>query len=285
MAEPNREQEHKDNLHPDPNKALEGNRAIAALAMRGANPRQKAIVYCCYGGITAVILVLSVPPYEASKQIVAVGLLMLFLLIMARFVGVRYTRLSAQQPPQKLRRTVRLSQPMVNHVRSLLDDARKIAYDFLKGTNPELLDHQVRANIFFPEYDPVDPTRYRLRIYPGLHVMMEHSPELNITLDPGQGLTGNVFTSGQNRVTQRLASGSRDWDRIFAITDDLAAVIHPDLQWIISIVLEGQDGAPIGVMNVDGLQHQFPIDVLYKCVGILTIQGIIISEFVSNALT
>src|ERR1022692_3454212 len=62
------------------------NRFIAALAMKGANPPQRIIVYVCYGIIALGLAILAAPPYETIKQLGALGLLLVALLAVAILV-------------------------------------------------------------------------------------------------------------------------------------------------------------------------------------------------------
>lgn len=289
---PEGEQEHKRKKiwRADINEALRSNRVIAALAMRGATPLQRIVVYICYGVISLGLILLCVPPYQAWKQILGLVLIMVFLGIVLFRVVLRYKDLS-KPPPESItpggqQKPPRLSISELKHerLRKILEETRKAACEFLESKNPALSDEDVRANIFFPEYDSSGkPNKYKLTIYPGLHLKMDRQRELNIAFKPKQGVTGNVFASGRARVAQRLPSGTGDWDNIYNITDDLAAIIHPELKWITSMPLKSGGSRPIGVMNVDGLRHQFPIDILYECMGKLTSNVIIMSQVIISS--
>jgi hypothetical protein len=41
-------------------------------------------------------------------------------------------------------------------------------------------------------------------------------------------------------------------------------------------------GKPMGVVNVDGLQYQFPIDTLYECMGKLTTNVVVMSSVLAS---
>lgn len=265
---------------------IKSNTYIAALAMRGAVPFQRLLVYVCYGIILIILLVLLIPPYESLKQLIAMSVGVLTLFISGMMVLRRYNELSqgtakpTPTPQASSPRSVGVSQVVREQARKVLEEARTTAYEFLKTKNPGLALAQIRANIFFPEYGESGKANdYKLKIFPGLHINMDRPREREISFEPGQGATGNVFKSGQSRVTQRLGanevqSGGGGWDLVFNITDELAAIIHPELKWIISMPLKGEDGKPIGVMNVDGLTHEFIVDVLYDCVGKLTMYAV-----------
>ncbi|MBA7648687.1 hypothetical protein ES703_56475 [subsurface metagenome] len=272
-----------------PDKAIKSNAAIAALAMKGATPFQRIVVYCCYGVILLGGIILSVPPYEALKELLAFAFTIVFLGIVAVFVLVRYRDLSRVPPITPTTTTATPQwQPLptfkFEKLRTMLEETRKVAFEFLKSKSPELSDDDVRANIFYPEYDSSGkPDKYTLKIYPGLHCKMDYGPELQITFKPEQGATGRVFASEKACVAQRLSSDSGDWDDTFNVTDDLAKIIHPDLKWVISMPLKGTGNKPIGVMNVDGLKHHFPIDALYECMVKLTSNVIIMGHVVVSS--
>jgi hypothetical protein len=253
--------------------AIKENAAIAALAMQGADPWQRVIVYLFYGIILITILYLTSPPY-ATDKFKALVLVVPFLVVTAIFVIVRYKKLSSgEQVTSSGPKTIQLSAVVSDRVRIILEDFRKQAHAFLKTKDPTLSDNEVRANIFFPEYGNSKKwDDYVLKIRFLLHLNMEE-PEIGITLCPGQGVTDKVFQTGEAQTAKRMKSDSAvggDWDKVYHITDELAAVIHPDLKWIISMPIKGQTGPCIGVMNVDGLVHEFKTDTLVDCAGRLT---------------
>lgn len=258
--------------------AIESNEKIAALVMKGAKTWQKIIVYCCYGIVLAGIIGLSTPPYEVQKQLGTLAMTVVPLVIVAVIVLRRYKSLS----PISLPSPWPLSEFKLQVARKQLEDTRKIAFDFLQSKEPALSDDDVRANVFYPEYDsPHKPKKHTLEIYPGLHCKMEHEDELRITFKPKQGATGQVFASGKPCVAKRLECDTGGWDGSYNITDDLAKIIHPDLKWIMSMPLKTGRSKPIGVMNVDGLKHDFSTDVLYDCmVRLLTNNVIVLSHLV-----
>jgi hypothetical protein len=261
--------------------AIAANKEIAALAMAGAEPWQKIIVYLCYGIILLALVYLCIPPY-ATDKFKALVLVVLLLIVTVYFVIVQYRKLSTtaeiphslpSQTPPPPPKTIRLSSVVSKDLRAVLAGFRKEAHAFLNTKNPNLLDENVRANIFFPEYGKLQQwDDYVLKIRPGLHLNMEE-PETGIILHPGQGVTDRVFQTGEPQVAKRLKPDSArrsDWDSVYQITDEVAAIIHPDLKSIISMPIKGQAGQYIGVMNLDGLIHDFKTDTLFDCAGRLT---------------
>jgi hypothetical protein len=262
--------------------AVSSNAAIAALAMKGATPGQKLVVYVCYGIILLGIVALGIPPYEQAKVFVALPCVLVALLAVSFWTLPRYRELGQGRDEP---RTIRLSDFMRDGIRDILENARREAFSFLQKLQPALSDEQIRANIFFPEYgSPGRWDDYTLKIWPGLHLKMERPEELGISLKPEQGLTGYVFHSGKSAVAQRLESKNAvgGWDKVYQISDELAAIIHPALKWIISMPLNGSDGKPFGVMNVDGLVHDFKLDMLYDCSKKLTIFAPLISAAIQG---
>jgi hypothetical protein len=248
---------------------------LAALAMEGGDVWQKFVVYTCYGLIVIAIIALIVPPYQTAKQLIISGGAVVLLFGAMIFVIKRYRALTGQEQQPQIPlpaapgpQNIPLSAVVHEKIQSTLEEARVTVRDFLRTTQPALNDDQVRANIFFPEYaNSTDWNNYILKIRPGLHLKMQRYDELQIELQPGQGLTGNVFNAGESTVALRLpaSTGMGGWDAKYHIIPKLAQIIHPDLQWIVSIPIKGADGKPIGVMNIDGLVHRFDIDTLYQC--------------------
>lgn len=288
----------KPSENPDPQlaaEALKGSAVLAALAMKGANPIQKTVVYILYVMNIPGILVLGIPPYTEQKQIGAFAILTLidfvcFLNVLRhykRLLGASSGRPSAGQQgivdPPKERKTLQLSDFTHQHIRSILDKARGDVLVQLRSKGyPDLTDDEIRANIFHPVYKPNGKSGdCHLRIYPGLHLKMTEEEELGIVLSPRQGATGRAFSTGQALVSQRLSSASPQtghWDATFNITPDLARIIHNDLMWIISMPLKGKNHEPVGVLNIDGLRKKVQIDPLYECLALLSGSAIIIGH-------
>lgn len=259
------------------------NAALAALAMKGGDPWQRLIVYLCYAISALGILVISVPPYETTKQLVALALVIVPLFVAVIFVFIRYRHFlgdgqSQTSIPPALPKRISLSSATRQAMFEVLEQARLLVWENLNQKKAALQDNQVRANIFFPDYENTGshPPEFILKIRPGMHINM-NEPEVGITLGPGQGLTGQVFRTGEPRVAQRQPSSETGWDEVYQITPELASIIHPDLKWIVSMPLKGGDGKSIGVMNIDGLRHQFSVDDLYECSRKLTQSAIVMA--------
>ncbi len=256
------------------------NRYVAALAMRGANPALKIIVYVCYGIIALGSLALVSPPYETAFKLGALGILVGALLIVAILVLIRYQALTQETPLPVRPAPVPPPVPGPRHLSSAdrrliletLDEAREAAQKFLSGYNANIKITQVRANVFLPEYTDNDAAKpCVLKIKPGLHQNMNRPKEIEIPLKPGQGATGRAFESSSSRVAIRLPSDQGGgWEAVFEITAALAEIIDPDLKWVISMPLMDGNRKPIGVMSVDGLVEEFTFDALNRCTVPLT---------------
>ncbi len=260
--------------------ALKTNATLAALAMKGADPWQRFVVYGCYLIAAIATLVVSLPPYEAAKQVACVCVIVVPLVTAIGFVLVRYRRLSGAEsghtdspPNPAASKDIKLGTATQERMFELLEEARKLVINTLWQKQPALEDRQIRANIFFPERRG---RGYVLKIRPGLHCQMSE-PELGITLKEGQGLTGRVILSGEPQVARRLDTEPTGWDTLYKLTPELAKIIHPDLKWIVSMPLKGGDNKPIGVMNIDGLTHDFEMDDLYACARKLTTLAILLA--------
>jgi hypothetical protein len=260
-------------------KVAQSSATLAALAMRGGDTWQKLVVYCCYLISAVAILVISLPPYETLKQLASLFGIVVPLFCASIFVMARYRRLTGEEvapqpapllppaPPPAAPTSVKLSSATRDRMFSVLEEARVLVRDRLQQKKATLEDKQVRANIFFPDYD--GSGNCSLKIRPGLHVHMTE-PELGIALGPGQGVTSHVLAYGEPRVAQRLPEAESGWDTTYQITPKLAAIINPQLRWIISMPLKMGESKPVGVMNIDGLVHQFSVDDLYECARNLT---------------
>ncbi|HKO43908.1 MAG TPA: hypothetical protein VJU84_11590 [Pyrinomonadaceae bacterium] len=53
--------------------AIQANKAIASLAMEGADPWQRIVVYASFGIILGSIIIVGLPPYTATKQLSVFG--------------------------------------------------------------------------------------------------------------------------------------------------------------------------------------------------------------------
>lgn len=261
---------------------------IAVFAMRGADPRLKFVVFACYGiAALGIILVVS-PPYDVLKQLVGAGLAMAFLLAAVVMVVLNYRNLTPAaangqhgEPAPRIAEPIEIPDATFRRVLDMLGDARSKARDFLLQTKPNLADGCIRANLFFPKYDPAGKRDdYVLKIWLGLHLKMDRESEINIEFKPGQGATGLVFESGRPRVAKKLDSEDGDWDEVFKITGNLAAIIHPDLKWIVSMPLKDDDEITIGVLNIDGICEDFDRDLLYECMVKVTDSAVIIHDLI-----
>ncbi len=268
-------------------KAILSNERVAALAMKGASTPARIVVYCAYAIALISLVALAIPPYEASKQLGVLVVVAVALVVIAggQKQRPRAPRFSEGSPPAGQLRTVQPSQIQLDVLRNVLEHSRRKAYEFLVANAPTLQDEQVRANVFVPVLEPSnDAEPSRLGIYPGLHFNMA-SPEIEIEFEFGQGATGTVYQTGRSLVAQRRQSAEGDWDAVYKMTPELAGIIHPELQWIISMPLKGTDGTPVGVLNIDGTGNPMPLDPLWACMSELTIFVISLGELIAKSAT
>jgi len=172
-----------------------------------------------------------------------------------------------------------ISADAIQALRSRLEAIRNAAFAWLsehyegQGVKPA----EVRANVFLPDFGQTASGDVCDLFMPDrLRVGMDGAPDENIRFRPRQGLTGLVFIEQQPRVAQSLASreGQDRWEEIYQLTPDQKRQIHPDLCWIVSFPLlipdRGQKRAG-GVLNVDGLVHQLPKNMLDQLMAHLSL--------------
>lgn len=251
--------------------AIRSNTVIAAILMKGAGRRQ-IVAYSCYATVLVGIVALAIPPYQTAKQLVVLAFVALFLITALILVARRYGELEQESVGRTtLPSLLPLPTYKADKLKTMLEETRKEAFEFLRRNDRKLSDTDVRANIFFPVCDAAGKLNgNKLRIYSVMYCNMDNPLERGITFKPKQGATGRVFADGQRRVVQRLQSTDGDWEATYNINRKLAALIHPDLKWIISMPLMAADRKPVGVVNVDGLRVQFPSDILSLCMRDLT---------------
>lgn len=156
-----------------------------------------------------------------------------------------------------------------------LEDICTAAFRWLaqRRSDIPLRPEQIRANIFLPDYTRPDAgMAFTLYMPDGLRFGMDHHPDEKITFRPGQGLTGLVFVKQQGRIAQTIETnaGRHEFDEVYHLTAEHKKEIHPDLRWIVSFPLtipEGDKRKATGVLNVDGLVHQFSEDDLDLLAG------------------
>jgi hypothetical protein len=246
--------------------------------MQGAPVPTRFVVYACYCVTAITLTVLAEPPYSDLKEIVLTIAAMAFLITAMVLVYKQYQLLSAhpddgQHPPPghspDAYEPRPLTHPQFDKLKAFLADAREKVFVNLQRLDAGLTDDDVRANIFVPCYlRDGDPSDFVLKIYPGLHLKMNDQREIGIPFRSGVGVTGKVYDTGIRRVAQRFPEAKGGgWESTYQITDELDAVIHKGLKWILSVPLKNVSGTVVGVLNVDGLRRQFSQDTLYDCMA------------------
>lgn len=254
---------------------LRQNRAVAALAMRGASAPMRIVIYALYAADALCVVAMYLLRKNPDQLLLALGAFLVFTLAILLFVVPRYARLGKRdkikpdparnqpKPVQLVGHTVQPEMDTMARLHEKLTRAREIASQAIRSRYSGVEDTDVRANMFFPTYGSVDG-EYVLKICPGLHLNMDRPKELKIALKPHQGLTGLVFRTGQPNVECRLDEGEQGlggWDDEFFMTQEVATLVHPDLQWIMSMPLK-MNGVVYGVVNIDGLRQKVNEDFL-----------------------
>lgn len=245
---------------------------LAALAMKDAPTGARILIFILYGIFGGCFFSLAIPPYDVIKQLFVLTFLIVSFIVlyimMTRYhkdVDSRPALRNAEQEPE-LREGAKISGLSLadyDDVLTVLKEARKKVFQCVNEKQGGVSLAEFRANIFLPEINE-DDIKYVLRIYPGLHVNMENGREREICFGPGEGLTGRVFEEGVPRVAERITSESTGWDSVYTLTDEQLSRIHPKLQWILSVPLKDGETS-VGVLNIDGLQDDAHVDVIYEC--------------------
>jgi predicted phosphodiesterase len=156
----------------------------------------------------------------------------------------------------------------VTELSKLLEEIRVRAFKLLKKHKGRLLNRHVRGNVFLLDYrQPHDGCAYTLYMPEELRKKMNYPPEWDIRFNPGQGATGLAFETGRQRISKRLSKQKGDWDSVFHLTDDLKKKVHKDLEWIVTLPLKDPvTELTLAILNIDGLDYQFPDEVLSEVV-------------------
>jgi hypothetical protein len=168
----------------------------------------------------------------------------------------------------------------VDELRNYLENVQQAAFAWLKGRRSDvsLQLNEIRANIFLADYGKADSRApFVLFIPDRLRIGMNDHPDKDIRFRPGQGLTGRAFIEPDRKFakTSETTPGHHIFDEVYELTDEQKRMVHPDLRWIVSFplnVLDGVKRKPVGVLNVDGLKHQYTDDDLNLLWGNLSPQ-------------
>ena len=102
---------------------------------------------------------------------------------------------------------------------------------------------EVRANIFFPDYQRAqDADVCTLKMIGAIHVGMDGHPDLDVTFRPGQGATGVVFVREEPHVAMYSEHGEGEgWGEQYQLTDAHKRNLHPEIRWVCSFPLRIRD--------------------------------------------
>jgi hypothetical protein len=129
-----------------------------------------------------------------------------------------------------------------------LDAVRDIAAEAFVKRHHEIDKNNVRANIFLADYRRApEGVGCELRMPALFRLKMNNPAEWELAFQPGQGATGEVFSSAQPVLTT---------DRMYGVPSELHAVfnekIDPGLKAIVSLpVLDNKNSNVIAVVNID----------------------------------
>lgn len=166
----------------------------------------------------------------------------------------------------------RLNVPLTN----LRSKALVKILQFRKEKENPIEDRQVRINVFLASTERVK--KYGevcgLFISKFLHDKMEGHKDRDVTFRPHEGLSGRTFTLGEacGARAKPNVDGELEWRpvpvfthkvreedwREFSLSKEQVTQINSKLRWIVSFPLQSEAGEPdktIGVLNVDGLEH------------------------------
>jgi hypothetical protein len=176
-----------------------------------------------------------------------------------------------------------------------LEGIRDSAFAWLSGRpgGKSLRRAQVRANIFLPDYNrPQAGVAFLLSMPDGLRVGMDGHPDEKISFQPGQGATGTVFAKQEWCIAQTLETpeGDQEFEELYRLTPEHQRTLHPELRWVVSFPLAIPDKETgkkrvAGVLNVDGLTHQFKKEELNQLVAVLSARVGTIADKISQLTT
>jgi hypothetical protein len=197
--------------------------------------------YCIVGALVVVLAVLGLVWLELRRQ-------------------VRWTR----QVP-----SMALLGKEIDGLNGLLDGIRRTAHIFLQGQMPgePLGDELIRANVFLPDYDDQHEAAIAwLKIrHERLRINMSHQPEWDLQFRPGQGSTGRAFALETAQIAVRRSNQSGQCDAVYLLTQEQTEKVDPRLKWVVSFPLKHPGtNSTMGILNIDGLTHEFDVDVLGK---------------------
>jgi len=233
-----------------------GTKTLLSAFPHATTGQKAAIVAMCFGAAMFVGLGLigSVAhPAWAVVTMFALGVVLIFataglLLAIERKVSAPFRcRHVPIFPPDDKARDV---------IKPALEEIRKDAADQIRVKLPDILDEDIRANIFLLAQIIGGPAngKWKLVIHPDFAINMNHPPECHLQFSIGQGATGVAYRDGTYQFTRRSPEPKGQWDRKFQMTPDVEAQVHKRLKWIVSFpLLKPSTSEAVGVLNIDCL--------------------------------
>lgn len=255
---------------------------VITVAMRDAPPWLKAVELFGSAGILLAAYLCSQfiqaknTHYAFWTGIIALALLVVVVIVLLVVVAIHIK--DEDTPPAWSISVPKLplDPPVLEVLRGRLLETHHVAYHQLKLRNATIEDHQIRANIFLVDYRNAQEgvsALCVLKMIGELQVNMSYIPESSIQFQLGQGATGQAFLTKTPKVARRVSSLQGEWEHSYQMTDELTRTVHKDLKWVISMPIKDDSDQVFGVLNVDGLDHNFDDRVLGEVAGFLVLTG------------
>lgn len=123
----------------------------------------------------------------------------------------------------------------------------------------------IRANIFFPEELGKRGYAYQLDRPPSFKDTELPKKDDGFILPPTLGSSGMVFETGKSNVTTNRLFNLPNWDDL----------LGNELRWMITLPIKSGDGAPLAVLNLDGIDEQVNESILKQISTDLRIQNLV----------
>lgn len=103
----------------------------------------------------------------------------------------------------------------------------------------------------------------RLQMVGDLRINMDSSAEWGVSMRPGQGCAGVAWKTREPHVAVYPFEG------IDGLEPNQAQLVDPDLRWIVSVPICGDEGKPKWVVNVDGKDERSREELKEKAVPVM----------------
>lgn len=178
---------------------------------------------------------------------VAIGAALITVAVTTYFsvTEITYRRVKDARLRQASSATTDIPQPIQEQLRDLLETAAAEV-----ASQQQLEESLVRAALLLP-------VGQSLRMIPGLAWHIDDPDELAVRIGPGQGSSGRAFQTGQSNIAIYHDAHSDS-----SLPEQERRRVDSRLKWIISTPILGDEGAVVGVLNVDGLAEKAKDDLV-----------------------